>query len=160
MDYAYDLSGSTFHPIEGGRDWAVTLSVSHSIFVPGPVLVSITVEGTSYSGNIYRDLVSAFDILQQGNVSILSQRCALHPSEPDTNSYIIIGIYLTESDEGMREACRPGMWLVPWAAGSAHYVLCSQVPCMVCASSSLCLAAISAGCGVSSVPPITPPGNR
>lgn len=125
MDYVYDLPGSTFHLVEGGRDWAITLSVTHSIFVPGPVLVSITVEGTGYSGNIYRDLVSAFDVLQQGNVSILSRRCTLHPSEPDVNSYIVIGIYLTESEKGMRGARRPGVWLVPWSAGSAHCVCCA-----------------------------------
>lgn len=136
------------------------VSVSHNIFVPGPVVSSISVEGSGYSGNIYRDLASAFDVLQQGNVSILSKRCVLHPSEPDTNGYIIIGIYLTKSEEGMRGAHGPGVWLVPWVVGSAHCVLCSQVPCTVCASSSLCLAAMSAGCGVSSVPPITPPGNR
>ncbi|XP_070940579.1 DC-STAMP domain-containing protein 2 isoform X3 [Macaca nemestrina] len=59
---------------------------------PGPVLVSITVEGTGYAGNIYRDLVSAFDVLQQGNISILSRRCLLRPSEPDSTGYIVIGV--------------------------------------------------------------------
>lgn len=39
-----------------------------------------------------RDLVSAFDVLQQGNVSILSRRCLLQPSEPDTTGYTVIGI--------------------------------------------------------------------
>ncbi|XP_054408206.1 DC-STAMP domain-containing protein 2 isoform X3 [Pongo abelii] len=57
-----------------------------------PVLVSITVEGTGYAGNIYRDLVSAFDVLQQGNISILSRRCLLRPSEPDSTGYIVIGV--------------------------------------------------------------------
>nr|XP_012331672.1 DC-STAMP domain-containing protein 2 [Aotus nancymaae] len=57
-----------------------------------PVLVSITVEGTGYAGNIYRDLVSAFNVLQQGNVSILSRRCVLRPSEPDSTGYIVIGV--------------------------------------------------------------------
>lgn len=60
--------------------------------MPGPVVVSITVEGTGYTGKIYRDLVSAFDVLQQGNVSILSRRCLLQPSEPDTTGYTVIGI--------------------------------------------------------------------
>lgn len=149
-----------FPPMEGGREWAITLSVSHNIFVPGPVLVSITVEGTGYSGNIYRDLVSAFDVLQQGNISILSRRCTLHPSEPDTSGYIVIGIYRTERGAGMRGGCGPAVCSVPGAAGSAHCVLCSQASCMVCASSSLCLAATSAGCGVSSVPATTPSGSR
>ncbi|KAL6038812.1 hypothetical protein STEG23_026982 [Scotinomys teguina] len=75
--------------------WVLDLARYHlqgEVVARSPVLVSITVEGTGYSGSIYRDLVSAFDILQQGNISILSRRCLLHPSEPDTNGYIIIGI--------------------------------------------------------------------
>ncbi|EGV98097.1 DC-STAMP domain-containing protein 2 [Cricetulus griseus] len=76
---------------KGGGNWAIAIHNPHSVFVPGPVLVSITVEGTGYSGSIFRDLVSAFDILQQGNISILSRRCLLHPSEPDATGYIVIG---------------------------------------------------------------------
>lgn len=68
--------------------------------LPGPVLVSITVEGTGYTGKIYRDLVSAFDVLQQGNISILSRRCLLHPSEPDPTGYILIGIHHTPEGAG------------------------------------------------------------
>lgn len=64
---------------------------SHSVSVPGPVLISITVEGNGYSGRIFRDLVSAFDVLQQGNITVLSRRCLLRPSEPDTTGYIAIG---------------------------------------------------------------------
>lgn len=68
--------------------------------------MSITVEGTGYSGSIYRDLVSAFDVLQQGNISILSQRCLLHPSEPDASGYIVIGSHLFSSDD----RGEGGMW--------------------------------------------------
>uniref|UniRef100_A0A8C6RA48 DC-STAMP domain containing 2 n=1 Tax=Nannospalax galili TaxID=1026970 RepID=A0A8C6RA48_NANGA len=74
--------------------WVLDLAQYHlqgEIVARSPVLLSITVEGTGYSGNIYRDLVSAFDILQQGNISVLSRRCLLHPSEPDTTGYIVIG---------------------------------------------------------------------
>ncbi|XP_059121657.1 DC-STAMP domain-containing protein 2 isoform X2 [Peromyscus eremicus] len=74
--------------------WVLDLARYHlqgEIVARSPVLVSITVEGTGYSGSIYRDLVSAFDVLQQGNISILSRRCFLHPSEPDANGYILIG---------------------------------------------------------------------
>ncbi|KAM6168238.1 DC-STAMP domain-containing protein 2 [Erethizon dorsatum] len=74
--------------------WVLDLAryqLQGEIVARSPVLVSITVEGTGYTGNIYRDLVSAFDVLQQGNVSILSRRCLLQPSEPDSASYIVIG---------------------------------------------------------------------
>ncbi|XP_061260269.1 DC-STAMP domain-containing protein 2 isoform X1 [Bos javanicus] len=59
---------------------------------PGPVFMSITVEGTGSTGKIYRDLVSAFDVLQQGNITVLSRRCQLHPSEPNSTGYIVIGV--------------------------------------------------------------------
>lgn len=68
--------------------------------MPGPVLVSITVEGTGYTGRIYRDLVSAFDVLQQSNISILSRHCLLRPSEPDATGYIVIGTGLGREGTG------------------------------------------------------------
>lgn len=96
---------------------------SQSALMPGPVLVSITVEGTGYAGKIYRDLVSAFDVLQQSNISILSQRCLLRPSEPDSTGYVVIGTSLapegtggTDSVQGGRGASRRGaVWLAPCA---------------------------------------------
>ncbi|XP_010642204.2 DC-STAMP domain-containing protein 2 [Fukomys damarensis] len=74
--------------------WVLDLAryqLQGEIVARSPVLVSITVEGTGFTGNIYRDLVSALDVLQQGNVSILSRRCLLRPSEPDSTSYTVIG---------------------------------------------------------------------
>ncbi|XP_047401445.1 LOW QUALITY PROTEIN: DC-STAMP domain-containing protein 2 [Sciurus carolinensis] len=74
--------------------WVLDLAryqLQGEIVARSPVLVSITVEGTGYTGSIYRDLVSAFDVLQQGNISILSRRCLLRPSEPDTTGYVVIG---------------------------------------------------------------------
>ncbi|XP_068942055.1 DC-STAMP domain-containing protein 2 [Petaurus breviceps papuanus] len=62
------------------------------IVARNPVLVSVTVQGTGYVGQIYRDLVSVFDILQQGNITILSRRCLLRTSEPNYKSYILIGL--------------------------------------------------------------------
>ncbi|KAK2503131.1 hypothetical protein MC885_014975 [Smutsia gigantea] len=75
--------------------WVLDLAryqLQGEVVARSPVVVSITVEGTGYTGKIYRDLVSAFDVLQQGNVSILSRRCLLRPSEPDTTGYTVIGI--------------------------------------------------------------------
>lgn len=75
------------------------------------MLVSITVEGSGYSGRIYRDLVSAFDVLQQGNVTVLSRRCLLSPSEPDSTGYVAIG-----NDHGLRA---PGDRPPPGPRGAA-----------------------------------------
>lgn len=65
------------------------------------MLISITVEGTGSTGKIYRDLVSAFDVLQQGNITVLSQRCRLRPSEPNTTGYIAIGTHTPEGTGGI-----------------------------------------------------------
>lgn len=82
--------------------WAAAKGIpSHSVLVPGPVVISITVEGNGSTGKIYRDLVSAFDVLQEGNVTILSRRCLLRPSEPDPTSYIAIGIHTPEGAGGI-----------------------------------------------------------
>nr|XP_055180358.1 DC-STAMP domain-containing protein 2 [Nyctereutes procyonoides] len=75
--------------------WVLDLArhqLQGEIVARSPVLVSITVEGTGYTGNVYRDLVSAFDVLQQSNISILSQHCLLRPSEPNSTGYVVIGI--------------------------------------------------------------------
>ncbi|KAM7055457.1 DC-STAMP domain-containing protein 2 [Molossus nigricans] len=75
--------------------WVLDLArhqLQGEIVARSPVLVSITVEGSGYTGKIYRDLVSAFDVLQQGNITVLSRRCLLHPSEPNTTGYRVIGI--------------------------------------------------------------------
>ncbi|KAM9110633.1 DC-STAMP domain-containing protein 2 [Megaptera novaeangliae] len=75
--------------------WVLDLAryqLQGEIVARSPVLISITVEGTGSTGKIYRDLVSAFDVLQQGNITILSQRCLLRPSEPNTTGYIVIGV--------------------------------------------------------------------
>ncbi|XP_007525469.2 DC-STAMP domain-containing protein 2 [Erinaceus europaeus] len=74
--------------------WVLDLARYHlqgEVVARSPVLVSITVEGAGYTGRIYRDLVSAFSVLQQGNVSVLSSRCRLRPSEPNALGYALIG---------------------------------------------------------------------
>ncbi|XP_006214823.4 DC-STAMP domain-containing protein 2 isoform X2 [Vicugna pacos] len=75
--------------------WVLDLArhqLQGEIVARSPVLISITVEGTGSTGKIFRDLVSAFDVLQQGNITVLSRRCLLHPSEPDSTGYIVIGV--------------------------------------------------------------------
>lgn len=131
----------------------------HAVSAPGPVLVSITVEGNGYSGTIYRDLVSAFDVLQQGNVTVLSRRCLLSPSEPDSTGYMAIG-----NDRGLRapgpRGAGCGAVAGPAPTRRLPCLLRPQAPCTACASWSPCAAATSAGCGASSVRPTTRPGSR
>ncbi|NXC78041.1 DCST2 protein, partial [Anhinga anhinga] len=57
-----------------------------------PVVLSVSVNGTGYTSEIFQDLVSAFNVLQQGNVSVLSPRCLLQPVEPDYSTYLSMGL--------------------------------------------------------------------
>ncbi|XP_059688091.1 DC-STAMP domain-containing protein 2 [Gavia stellata] len=62
------------------------------IVARAPSMLGVSVNGTGYTSEIFRDLVSAFDALQQGNVSVLSQRCRLQPVEPDYGTYLSMGL--------------------------------------------------------------------
>ncbi|XP_007436353.1 DC-STAMP domain-containing protein 2 [Python bivittatus] len=62
------------------------------IVARAPVTTTISVNGSGYTSELYRDLVSAFDVLQEGNISVVSPKCRLHPSEPDYNGYLVIGL--------------------------------------------------------------------
>ncbi|KAM8986514.1 DC-STAMP domain-containing protein 2 [Ara ararauna] len=62
------------------------------IVARAPAVVGVSVNGSGYTSEIYRDLVSAFGVLQQGNVSVVSQRCLIQPVEPDYSTYVFMGI--------------------------------------------------------------------
>ncbi|KAM6330917.1 DC-STAMP domain-containing protein 2 [Alca torda] len=62
------------------------------IVARAPVVLGISVNGSGYTSEIFRDVVAAFDVLQRGNVSVLSQRCVVHPVEPDYSTYITMGL--------------------------------------------------------------------
>ncbi|XP_005429919.1 DC-STAMP domain-containing protein 2 [Geospiza fortis] len=66
--------------------------LSAEIIARAPSTMTISVNGTGYTSDIYKDLVSAFNTLQEGEVSVLSQACLIQPVEPDHGTYITIGI--------------------------------------------------------------------
>ncbi|XP_039558050.1 DC-STAMP domain-containing protein 2 [Passer montanus] len=66
--------------------------LSAEIVARAPSIMTISVNGTGYTSEIYQDLVSAFNALQEGEVSVLSQVCLIEPMEPDHGTYITIGI--------------------------------------------------------------------
>ncbi|XP_051497200.1 DC-STAMP domain-containing protein 2 [Apus apus] len=75
--------------------WLLELVQHHlqgEIVARAPVVLGIHVNGKGYTSEIFRDVVSAFDALQRGNVSVLSQRCRLQPMEPDYGTYINMGL--------------------------------------------------------------------
>ncbi|NXM47139.1 DCST2 protein, partial [Gymnorhina tibicen] len=66
--------------------------LSAEIIARAPSTMTISVNGTGYTSEIFQDLVSAFNALQEGKVSVLSQACLIEPMEPDHSTYITIGI--------------------------------------------------------------------
>lgn len=160
-------------------EWAASKNIPHTgSRCPGPVFMSITVEGTGSTGKIYRDLVSAFDVLQQGNITVLSRRCQLHPSEPNSTGYIVIGIHTSEgaggTDSSGHEGHSPlrvsvaGTWCPPAAA---YWVCCAprrhvwplllchfvRQPCQSAAAAHLCLLLPISGAGEGPRPAPAPP---
>ncbi|NWV15632.1 DCST2 protein, partial [Ptilonorhynchus violaceus] len=78
-----------------GIFWLLDLfrhQLSGEIVARAPSTMTISVNGTGYTSEIFQDLVSAFNALQQGKVSVLSQICLIEPVEPDHSTYITIGI--------------------------------------------------------------------
>ncbi|NXE85901.1 DCST2 protein, partial [Cochlearius cochlearius] len=61
------------------------------IVARAPAVLGVSVSGSGYTSEIFRDLASVFNVLQQGNVSVLSQRCLLQPVEPDYGTYLSMG---------------------------------------------------------------------
>ncbi|XP_030607584.1 DC-STAMP domain-containing protein 2 isoform X2 [Archocentrus centrarchus] len=68
--------------------------VTEDIVARVPVKVAIQVNGSGYASDIYRDLVASFNILQQRNITVISRKCLLEPSEPNYTTCFILGFLL------------------------------------------------------------------
>ncbi|NXF70574.1 DCST2 protein, partial [Sclerurus mexicanus] len=101
--YGLQLMGSLRHVLLGlsiiladyGIFWLLDLfrhQLSAEIIARAPSAMTVSVNGTGYTSEIFQDLVSAFNALQEGEVSVLSQVCLIEPVEPDHSTYITIGI--------------------------------------------------------------------
>ncbi|XP_077645430.1 DC-STAMP domain-containing protein 2 [Lonchura striata] len=91
----HTLLGFSIILADYGIFWLLGLfrhQLSAEIVAKAPSTMTISVNGTGYTSEIYKDLVSAFNALQEGEVSVLSQVCLIEPVEPDHSTYITIGI--------------------------------------------------------------------
>ncbi|KAL6488500.1 hypothetical protein MHYP_G00022410 [Metynnis hypsauchen] len=61
------------------------------IVARAPVVVDVQVNGSGYASDIFKDIVASFDILQRGNITILSKKCLMEPLELDYVIYLFIG---------------------------------------------------------------------
>ncbi|TMS01142.1 DC-STAMP domain-containing protein 2 [Larimichthys crocea] len=68
--------------------------VKGDIVARAPVTVAVQVNGSGYASDLFRDLVASFDVLQGGNITVISRKCLLEPSEPDHATYFILGFLL------------------------------------------------------------------
>ncbi|XP_067304663.1 DC-STAMP domain-containing protein 2 [Pseudorasbora parva] len=62
------------------------------IVAQAPVVVAVQVNGSGYASDIFRDIAASFDILQKGNITVLSKKCLMNPLEPDYMRYLLIGV--------------------------------------------------------------------
>ncbi|XP_026795467.3 DC-STAMP domain-containing protein 2 [Pangasianodon hypophthalmus] len=61
------------------------------IVARAPLVVDIQVNGSGYASDIFKDILASFDILQKGNITILSKKCLMKPLEPEYMIYLFIG---------------------------------------------------------------------
>ncbi|XP_056332009.1 DC-STAMP domain-containing protein 2 [Danio aesculapii] len=62
------------------------------IVAQAPVVVAVQVNGSGYASDIFRDIAASFDILQKGNITVISKKCLVKLSEPDYMRYLLIGL--------------------------------------------------------------------
>ncbi|XP_054869844.1 DC-STAMP domain-containing protein 2 [Amphiprion ocellaris] len=72
----------------------VNHQVKGDIVARAPVSVEVQVNGSGYASDIFRDLLASFNVLQGGNITVVSRKCLLQPSEPDTTASFILGFLL------------------------------------------------------------------
>ncbi|XP_041799311.1 DC-STAMP domain-containing protein 2 [Chelmon rostratus] len=68
--------------------------VKGDIVARAPVTVAVQVNGSGYVSDIFRDLVASFSVLQGGNITVISRKCLLEPSEPNYVTCFILGFLL------------------------------------------------------------------
>ncbi|XP_019719210.1 DC-STAMP domain-containing protein 2 isoform X1 [Hippocampus comes] len=72
----------------------VQRQVQGGVVARAPVKVAVEVQGSGYMADIMRDLAVSFNVLQAGNVTVISHKCLFVPSEPDYTSCFAIGFLL------------------------------------------------------------------
>ncbi|XP_035529108.1 DC-STAMP domain-containing protein 2 [Morone saxatilis] len=68
--------------------------VTGDVVARAPVTVAVQVNGSGYASDIFRDLVASFNILQGANVTVVSRKCLLQPSEPNYITCFLLGFLL------------------------------------------------------------------
>ncbi|XP_067878964.1 DC-STAMP domain-containing protein 2 [Heterodontus francisci] len=75
--------------------WVLDMVSYHlqvEIVARSPVILGISINGTGFASNIYRNVVESFDVVQSGNITVVSKKCAIKPSPPNFKIYTLIGV--------------------------------------------------------------------
>ncbi|XP_040899644.1 DC-STAMP domain-containing protein 2 [Toxotes jaculatrix] len=68
--------------------------VTGDVVARAPVTVAVQVDGSGFASDIFRDLVASFNVLQGGNITVISRKCLLEPSQPNYNTCFMLGFLL------------------------------------------------------------------
>ncbi|XP_037130820.1 DC-STAMP domain-containing protein 2 [Syngnathus acus] len=72
----------------------VNQQVRGGVVARAPVMVLVQVEGSGFVADVMRDLTASFNMLQAGNVTVISGKCLPAPAEPDRSACFILGFLL------------------------------------------------------------------
>ncbi|CAN2391295.1 DC-STAMP-like protein [Pristimantis euphronides] len=72
--------------------YLVPYLMSGEVIAEPPFAMSMVIQGSGYSDEIYKRLASAYEAMQNRNVTSITKKCQIHPSEPDYLQYILIGL--------------------------------------------------------------------
>ncbi|XP_035991463.1 DC-STAMP domain-containing protein 2 [Fundulus heteroclitus] len=68
--------------------------VKGDVVARAPAQVMVQVNGSGYASDIFRDLVASFNVLQRGNITVISRKCLVEPSAPETSTTVLLGFLL------------------------------------------------------------------
>ncbi|XP_044062726.1 DC-STAMP domain-containing protein 2 isoform X2 [Siniperca chuatsi] len=68
--------------------------VKGDVVARAPVVVAVQVNGSGYASEIFRDVVASFNVLQGRNITVISRKCLLEPSEPNYTTCFVLGFLL------------------------------------------------------------------
>ncbi|XP_041441757.1 DC-STAMP domain-containing protein 2-like [Xenopus laevis] len=66
--------------------------LSGNITVTAPLIFNVTVTGSNFFSDFFKQIISSFEDMVRGQVQILTSKCLVTPSKPDFRGYIIIGL--------------------------------------------------------------------
>ncbi|XP_075048099.1 DC-STAMP domain-containing protein 2 [Mixophyes fleayi] len=56
-----------------------------------PLLLTVSVKGKGFMSEMFSEIVSAFDVMQRSNITVVSKKCMINPSQPYFMGYLLIG---------------------------------------------------------------------